>query len=523
METYFIYFLQTSFGIVLFYILYLLLLKNETFYHTNRYFLIAGLICAALLPLFPISYASPIAMMNNADFFSLAEVSAVPDSGNVLYIQTRTDSGLLYAEWLLGIYLAGMAFFFIRLVWQTIRISWKIRHSECQMIDGVKVINQHTTLPFSFFNVVFIDIQEYSERELSNIIAHEKVHIQERHWVDLLIIELLTVLFWINPVVWLYEKSIKQNHEYLADQGVLLAGYSPGQYQALLINQLMGVKVLGFAHNLNFSLNKKRMEMMKKKKSPGFKKVKLLITLPVVAILIFAFAKPDYIIVDEFDASLPVQESIDEKEMISVKGIVIDEDGSPMTGANVILKDTNTGTVVDRQGEFEIDIPSDGTLVVSFLGYKTVSANLPLNGNVEIKMEKRTFNIELPDVNDPNFKMQLPPPPPPKDMEKQDNNLYRVFENMPFYTNGGMSGLALDLKKEIKRVLDKTKDRGEAMVGFTVAANGKIVNPHITKSANSEMLDASAIKIIAKLDNWWAAIQRDKRVPVDLAVPVKFE
>ena len=131
------------------------------------------------------------------------------------------------------------------------------------MIDDIKVIDRKTTMPFSFFNVVFIDIQMYSERELSNIIAHEKVHIQERHWIDLLIIELLTVLFWVNPVVWLYERSIKQNHEYLADRGVLLAGYNPGSYQALLINQLMGVKVLGFAHNLNFSLNKKRMEMMK--------------------------------------------------------------------------------------------------------------------------------------------------------------------------------------------------------------------------------------------------------------------
>ncbi|MDZ7606612.1 MAG: M56 family metallopeptidase [Cyclobacteriaceae bacterium] len=129
------------------------------------------------------------------------------------------------------------------------------------------------------------------KEELSNIIAHERVHIQEKHWVDLLIIELLAVLFWVNPVVWLYERAIKQNHEYLADQGVLLAGYSPGQYQALLINQLMGVKVMGFAHNLNFSLNKKRMEMMKKEKSPGVSKMKLLLALPVIALLVFAFAK----------------------------------------------------------------------------------------------------------------------------------------------------------------------------------------------------------------------------------------
>jgi TonB family protein len=158
------------------------------------------------------------------------------------------------------------------------------------------------------------------------------------------------------------------------------------------------------------------------------------------------------------------------------------------------------------------------------VGYKTINYALVdlKNDELELVMKKRVFNIKLPDANDPNLKMQLPPPPPPNDMEKRDNIL-KVFENMPYYNNGGMSRLALDIKKEVDWVLDKTKDRGEAVVGFTVGANGKIINPHIRKSADSKMLDESAVKIVAKLDNWWAGMQRDKRVPVDLTVPVMFE
>jgi TonB family protein len=328
-------------------------------------------------------------------------------------------------------------------------------------------------MPFSFFNVVFIDIQEYSERELSNIIAHEKVHIQERHWIDLLIIELLAVLFWINPVVWLYERSIKQNHEYLADQGVLLAGYSPGQYQALLINQLMGVKVLGFAHNLNFSLNKKRMEMMKKEKSPWASKMKLLLALPIIALLVFAFAKKEYV-----------------------------------------------------THEYVFDTQSDQEPI-----------------EVKIKLHKATFNITLPEIGDdeelirgaivevpsPEFDDReesrqgeiVELPPPPKGNKKKE--IFTIVEEMPNYKNGGMYQLAADIKELTTSISKNTSDRGEVLVGFTVAADGSIVNPQVVESSKSKMLDGSAIKIIQKLDNWSPGIQRGKKVPVDLTVPVKFE
>jgi beta-lactamase regulating signal transducer with metallopeptidase domain len=357
MDTFSIYFLQATIGIVLFYFLYLLFLKKDTFYHTNRYFLLAGLILATLLPLFPVSYASSVTLMNNADFFSLTEIAAASDVVQGPDTQIRAGSGMHYWDWLLGLYLAGMAFFFMRLAWQTMRISWKIRHSEYQYINGIKIINQHATAPFSFFNVVFIDIQKYSERELSNILAHEKVHIQERHWIDLLIIELLSVLFWINPVVWLYEKSIKQNHEYLADQGVLLAGYHPGQYQALLINQLMGVKVLGFAHNLNFSLNKKRMKMMKKEKSPWASKMKLLLALPIIALLVFAFSKEEYVYETEQNDELASYERYGEikvlKEPIRLTGEVMTIEGEAIQGAQFNNNQHLFKLKSDANGQFE--------------------------------------------------------------------------------------------------------------------------------------------------------------------------
>jgi TonB family protein len=566
MDTFSIYFLQATIGIVLFYFLYLLFLKKDTFYHTNRYFLLVGLILATLLPLFPVSYASSVTLMNNADFFSLTEIAAASDVVQGPDTQIRAGSGMHYWDWLLGLYLAGMAFFFMRLAWQTMRISWKIRHSEYQYINGIKIINQHATAPFSFFNVVFIDIQEYSERELSNIIAHEKVHIRERHWIDLLIIELLAVLFWINPVVWLYERSIKQNHEYLADQGVLLAGYSPGQYQALLINQLMGVKVLGFAHNLNFSLNKKRMEMMKKEKSPWASKMKLLLALPIIALLVFAFAKKEYVMVDAENTSIDVQTEIDEgiitNDLITVKGKVTDSEGMPLTGANVILKGTNHGTVVDRQGAFVLEVPKSDkpfdrgdvtidnaqAIVISFVGYGNHeyvfnTHSEPESKEVKIKLHKASYNVTLPEIGDDEKLikgtiLEFPTPqigdanhqidgeiievPAPPKKENKEEEIFTIVEDMPYYAEGGMYQLARDIKEQTNSIMGKTQDRGEVVVGFTVSSDGNIIAAHVVTTSDSKMLDASAVKIIQSLNYWRPGVQRGKKVPVDLTVPVNF-
>jgi len=524
METFLILFLQISAGLVLFYLVYILLLRSETYYRINRFFLLAGLIIALLIPLFPISYESPAAMMDNSAFFSLAENSGKINTGNTLNTQQPEESWINYSHLLLWIYCIGMFIFLIRLVWQSISISWKISHSEYQFIDEVRVIDHVTSVPYSFFHVVVIDTQKYSERELSNIIAHEKVHIQERHWVDLLIIELATVLFWVNPVVWLYERAIKQNHEYLADQGVLLAGYSPGLYQALLINQLMGVKVLGFAHNLNFSLNKKRMEMMKKEKSPGVNKMKLLLALPVIALLVFAFAKPEYVPMDESQSASSNQTS-NVPETILVKGFVKTEDGLPLVGANIILKKTTTGTVTDANGNFELNVPNDGVLVITYIGYETQAVNIKstgiTTGLIGVKMKEGVFNILFPENDqDVNLPPATPPPPP---TEKVGDEVMVIVEEMPIYKNGGLNQLGRDIQTEAREIMKKTRDRGEVMVGFTVTADGKVSNPHIVKSANSKILDDSALKIVQNLDNWNPGVQRSKPVKVNLSVPVKFE
>ncbi len=166
-----------------------------------------------------------------------------------------------------------------------------IKH-RVKSLDGIRVVeNEKYGLPFSFFNIVFFNPKFHTQEDLPDILAHEKVHIRENHWFDLLFIELLTVIFWFNPFIWFFEHSIKQNHEYLADKGVLAQGHNAGRYQALLINQLMGMQIIGITNNLNFALNTNRLKMMTKKKTPVSRRTKFALALPAIALLLFAFAE----------------------------------------------------------------------------------------------------------------------------------------------------------------------------------------------------------------------------------------
>jgi beta-lactamase regulating signal transducer with metallopeptidase domain len=119
-----------------------------------------------------------------------------------------------------------------------------------------------------------------------------KIAMVQRHYLDLFIIETLAVIHWFNPVVWFYERSLKETHEYLADEAVLSTGENAGKYKAILVNQAMGGPVFVFTNQFNQSLIKKRIIMMNKIKSPRWAKLKALLFVPLMAAILVAFANP---------------------------------------------------------------------------------------------------------------------------------------------------------------------------------------------------------------------------------------
>ena len=146
---------------------------------------------------------------------------------------------------------------------------------------------------FSFFSFVFVN-PSTDEPETNEIVNHEQEHIRQQHWIDLLLFEILHTMHWFNPVSWLYGRLIRQNHEYLADERALQRSSNPAIYRAALLNQMFGAPVISLANSFNYSLNKKRFNMMKQITYSPVRKLKLLLVLPLIAGVFYAFATPEY-------------------------------------------------------------------------------------------------------------------------------------------------------------------------------------------------------------------------------------
>jgi hypothetical protein len=533
MENLPVYLLKASAGIAVFYIVYWFFLQKETFFAANRFFLLGGLVLATLLPMVPVHYAASLSgnqlpvlnILNNNQPSGQAEVQSA--------ITSETFS---WGRAVLFVYFTGVAIFFMRLLVQTLAILRLIFKFRIRKEGTTRIVeNDRYGLPFSFFNLVFINPKFHTRADLPEILAHEQVHIRELHWADLVITELLTVIFWFNPFVWMVEHAIKQNHEYLADSGVIARGHSLGRYQALLVNQLMGMQIVGVTNNLNFALNKKRFNMMTKTKTPKIKAVKFAWFMPALAALLVAFAEPDYSASIAINNSKSILNSnLDQKNMV-VSGKVVDENGGVLPGASVVLKGTTLGTSTDMDGKFTLEIPDkDATIFVSFVGLKTVELPVKAGGSKANQQLIATMAREICKINATKITAKpkektLPPsspakaksesatPPKTSDMEKRE---FFAVEEMPNYP-GGMDVLHDFVQKLAQEYSLKENLKGKSWVNFTVGADGKVKNIKAEKADNEGISKASEA-IVSKMKDWKPGKQHGKSVPVDYNILIEF-
>jgi TonB family protein len=243
---------------------------------------------------------------------------------------------------------------------------------------------------------------------------HELVHVRQKHWFDLLLIEVLRLMQWANPFMWIYAGFIRLNHEYLADEMALQLTSHPAVYRAALLNQIVGTPVVNLANTFNYSLNKKRFNMMKNIITSPWRKMKIFLILPVFAIVLYAFAKPEY----RYNTSglkTGNQDNSPITQVKELKGTVMQQDGKPLPGAIIVIQGTTVGTISDAKGLFKlINVPDEGSLVISFVGYKTKVIKAVFNTDMIIKMVRDTVKLGSIRTNVP------PPPPPPGDKVSQD-------------------------------------------------------------------------------------------------------
>lgn len=285
MEALAIYFLKSALYMALFTGVYWFFLKNETFYRFNRIFLLSGLLCSVLLPLYTFTYEVKLMPMETAVGGALPLDIAAPDSFNWINL-------------LLMVYTAVVCILLFRHLTGLYKIKQiALQHNHTHLKGCLIIETPAFRSSFSVFNCIIINSSaDTPAAEKKLILEHELAHVKQLHWADLLICQLFCAFQWFNPLAWVYLNLVKQNHEYLADQAVLEKGNSAAVYRAVLINHSLGVPVFALASSFSRYDHLKRVKMMMKPASAAVKKFSVLLMLPALACFLWAFAEPEFVV-----------------------------------------------------------------------------------------------------------------------------------------------------------------------------------------------------------------------------------
>ena len=284
MITYLIH--TTSIWVILF-IAYRTLLSKEKYFILNRIYLLASLALGLLLPL--------VQFVDLSSHQVIPEVSAMYH-GQVQYISQLSTSvrriGIeaTTIDWTVVFFYAislGMALMLLRNVIAGYKISALYRNSEkLHHEEFTEVQTQKDHLPFSFFRYIFFSAFKLNDAVRTTILNHEIHHVRSKHTWDVLYVEMIKVLFWWNPIVYLYKRAITENHEYAADHAAISNGSRKDYCELLLQSNMPGVN-LDLGHPFFQTYIKKRIDMMYRNKSNWKSYIKF--TLPIIAIVCMAF------------------------------------------------------------------------------------------------------------------------------------------------------------------------------------------------------------------------------------------
>jgi bla regulator protein BlaR1 len=281
-----IYLLKSAGCLALLILFYHLVLEKEKMHNFNRFYLLGSILFSFLAPLTTFTTYIKQGIINA----KVALTTNTYTDNSVLIIE---ENILNYSHILISLYGLISALFFLRFglnlfkIIQKIRLHKKIKHDNARLI-----LVEDEILPHTFWNYIFINKTAYEKGTIEKeLFTHELTHVTQKHTLDVLIIELLQAVFWINPLFIFLKKAVQLNHEFLADENVINQHKNTLQYQHLLLNKAAWNNEYYLATNLNYSLTKKRLKMMTTESSRSLILLKKLAVIPLLTGFIFLFAE----------------------------------------------------------------------------------------------------------------------------------------------------------------------------------------------------------------------------------------
>ena len=297
MEALFYYVLKSGGLLTLFYGCYQLFLRKETIFHFSRLFLLSGLVLSFVLPYIELTKTVTISLTAADNLEEVIPHSAINPSIPFLNFYTL----------ICGIYMLGAVVQILRLGRQgTILNTIFQKATHTRKHKTVHVISNAKIQPSSFFNFIIYNPLLHSDKELKAILAHEEVHANQLHSIDIILMELVIAFQWFNPIVWLYQSALKQNLEFLADTENQEIKIDKKGYQYTLLRQSIRKQELSIINPFFNSLIKKRIIMINQKKSHPSSALKALLILPLLIFFLVSFnTKEVYSLTNEENLKIP--------------------------------------------------------------------------------------------------------------------------------------------------------------------------------------------------------------------------
>ncbi|MBO5678422.1 MAG: TonB family protein [Bacteroidaceae bacterium] len=544
------YTLKSAFCLTLFYPAYRLMLSKETFHRFNRIALLALLALSALLPL--LSSTLPA----NSVTMTMPQVIPTLQPQSIDTVQEVASAPLTTLSWthaLLWIYLLGCIVYACYQLISFVRLGSLIRKARREpMPDYINERGTHVRLyvhdeelaPFSWMHLIVVSRKNLEESGRA-ILIHELAHIAHRHSWDLLLADVCLLFQWFNPTAWLLKQELRTVHEYEADDMVVQNGINARDYQTLLIKKAVGTRLYSMANNLNHSSLKKRITMMLKKRSNPWARLKYLSILPLAALSVAVFARPEVsnklneissVKVNDL-TSIAKADEVKSAEnspakLVKVAGKVINErTGKPIAGVNIVVENPADRRIIahvvsSQDGKFSLESYEGLAMRFSFVGMQEPKVIIPRGGSKSMTVTMREEAHSIPEMMVVAYapeKKSYPVPEPKTPSSKGDEGeIFIVVERTPEFP-GGMGELMKYLQRNVRypAAAQQAGIQGKVEVEFTVKKDGSVSDVKVIRSVNPE-LDAEAVRVISAMPKWKPGEQRGTPVDARFEMPIVF-
>ena len=310
---------------------------------------------------------------------------------------------------LLALYFSGVILFLIRFLRNIYIIMLRTKSSEKISFKGYRlVLTDDKTDPCCFFRSIYLNRDDYLNGRIDKeLLDHELEHAKQSHTIDILLIELVKIFYWFNPVHILYDRAIRINHEYLADDGVVSEKSDIKSYAEVLLSFITGRRNMSLTSGSNHSFTKMRLMMMMKPGSGSFiygARIAMTLFMGTALFLLLSFKESD-----EQPSPSNFTETGTVLQQNIVRGIVLTENGKPLGGATITgtgIDNTSSETIADFDGRFTLyDIKHEASLLIAYSGFKSQTLKADFASEMVVRLVRdpdfngRVFVTEVRKVN----------------------------------------------------------------------------------------------------------------------------